>query len=156
MIILKLTRAFPSSVHCDKQESNGEMENVRIELTTESDVFFHYTNSISRGDYPRLQQEQRFMVEYELLPQVLAKMLRSCVDDPETFICIFIMNQANQCGTLNFLQNLGYKFVELMSLQMHETPMHEVRSHIEFRYSSLRVSNTTFWQKGEILLTSLE
>jgi hypothetical protein len=41
-------------------------------------------------------------------------------------------------GQLNFVQNMEYKFVELLSLEFNESPEHVIRQQISFRYNSLK------------------
>jgi hypothetical protein len=41
-------------------------------------------------------------------------------------------------GQLNFVQNMEYKFVELLSLEFSESPEHVIRQQISFRYNSLK------------------
>jgi hypothetical protein len=41
-------------------------------------------------------------------------------------------------AVLNFIQNMQYKFVELLSLQFKESPQAVIRSSISFRYNSMK------------------
>ena len=116
------------------------MHDVRVELTSESDLFFHYTHSCDRENYGSMKQNQDLMVDYYGYPKVLAKMLMSCMKDPESFLCIFVMGRDGN-GQLTFVQNMEYKFVELLTMDFMESQEHVVRQHISFRYNSLRVSD---------------
>jgi len=43
------------------------------------------------------------------------KMLNSCIKEPHSFLAVFIMNN-NEKGKLDFIQNMEYKFLELLSV----------------------------------------
>ncbi|KAG2387982.1 hypothetical protein C9374_000832 [Naegleria lovaniensis] len=118
----------------------GEVEDdasVKLELTSEADLFFHFTHSMGRRDFLALQQSQKLMVDFPNYPKMLSKMLNACIKEPESFLCILIMERDGK-GHLNFVQNMEYKFVELLSLEIQESPEHIIRQHISFRYNSMR------------------
>ena len=54
------------------------------------------------------------MIEYPDYPNVLVKMLNSCIKEPHSFLAVFIM-QRDGTARLDFIQNMEYKFVELLS-----------------------------------------
>uniref|UniRef100_A0A7S1KQ64 Spindle assembly abnormal protein 6 N-terminal domain-containing protein n=1 Tax=Percolomonas cosmopolitus TaxID=63605 RepID=A0A7S1KQ64_9EUKA len=111
--------------------------NIRIELSSESDLFLHYTFNLNPEDYDDLRREQKLMIEFDMFPRVLSKMLQACVKEPESFLTIFHMDNTGT-GVLNFVQNMEYKFVDLLSLRFQMSPEHITRQHISFRYNSLR------------------
>eukprot|EP01009_Symbiontida_sp_KSa7_P003087 NODE_1748_length_550_cov_491.506986_g1413_i0.p1 GENE.NODE_1748_length_550_cov_491.506986_g1413_i0~~NODE_1748_length_550_cov_491.506986_g1413_i0.p1 ORF type:complete len:133 (+),score=26.88 NODE_1748_length_550_cov_491.506986_g1413_i0:32-400(+) len=41
-------------------------------------------------------------------------------------------------SVLEFIQNMEYKFVELLCLPFKESPEHVIRQHISFRYNALK------------------
>jgi len=119
-------------------EGDSESQaHVRLEMSSESDLFFHYTHSLGKDNYAVVQQQQKLMVDFPNYPKMLSKMLNACIKEPESFLCILIMERDGK-GHLNFVQNMEYKFVELLSLEMNESPEHIIRQHISFRYNSMR------------------
>ncbi|EFC39576.1 predicted protein [Naegleria gruberi] len=89
----------------------GEHEDeahVKLELTSESDLFFHYSHTVGRQQFIGLQQSQKLMVDFPNYPKMLSKMLNACVKEPESFLCILIMERDGK-GLLNFVQNMEYK-----------------------------------------------
>ncbi|KAL9656522.1 hypothetical protein ABK040_005284 [Willaertia magna] len=118
-------------------EGDSGEANVRVELTSEADLFFHYTHSIDNNSFQGLQQNQKLMLDFPNYPKMLNKLLNSCVKEPEGYLCIFVMER-DGIGHLNFVQNMEYKFVELLSIEFNESPEHTVRQHVSFRYNSMR------------------
>ena len=54
-----------------------------------------------------------------------------------SFIAVFIM-QKEGTARLDFIQNIEYKFIELLSLDFVNSPDDTVRKQISFRYNSLK------------------
>jgi hypothetical protein len=116
---------------------DNQLYDVRVELTSESDLFFHYTHSCDRNVFTQMKKSQDLMVDYNNYPKILAKMLMSCIKDPEAFLCIFVIGRDGN-AQMTFVQNMEYKFVELLTLEFTESPEHIIRQSISFRYNSLK------------------
>ena len=43
-------------------------------------------------------------------------MMNSCLREPHSFLAVFVMQRDGR-ATLDFIQNIEYKFVELLSLE---------------------------------------
>ena len=66
------------------------------------------------------------MIEYPDYPNVLVKMLNSCIKEPHSFLAVFIM-QRDGTARLDFIQNMEYKFVELLSCDFEASSEETVR-----------------------------
>ena len=53
------------------------------------------------------------------------------------FLAVFIMNQEG-LGRLDFIQNVSFKFVELLSVPFNRSPDDLIRQQITFRYSAVK------------------
>ena len=62
-----------------------------------------------------MQENQKLTVTYSELVGVVQKMLLNCIQQPQTYLAVFIMN-SDGSATLDFIQNIEYKFIELLSL----------------------------------------
>ena len=80
----------------------GEPPNaVRIELTSESDLFFNYTSTIDERTFRAMRDEQHLMIDFAEFTTVLATNFQNVVTNPQTFIAVFISNQeASGCVLL--------------------------------------------------------
>ena len=54
------------------------------------------------------------MVEFAEYPSVLTRMLDTCIREPHSHLAVFVMQRGGR-GHLDFIQNMEYKFVELLS-----------------------------------------
>lgn len=123
---------------------------VRVELSSEGDLFFHYTHTADERAFRAVRDEQRLMIEFSDYPNVLARSLNAAIKEPHTHLAVFIMNR-DGAARLDFIQNLDYKFVELLSVTFGRSAEDAVRKHIAFRYNAMRTKvAVTAARLGEI------
>lgn len=111
--------------------------NLRIELVSENDLFFHYVHSIDEGGFRSMQDRQKLMIDYSEYSAVLTRMLDSCVKEPSAFLAVFIMHRDGHAH-LDFIQNIEYKFVELLSIDFLASSEEIVRQQITYRYGAAK------------------
>lgn len=134
---------------------------LRIELTSENDLFFHYTHNLDEHGFRSIQEQQKLMVDFPEYPNVLVRMLNNCIKEPHTCAAWLLQRQprfyfrrgscAGDCrhlavfvierdglARLDFIQNMEYKFVELLSCHFLASAEDVVRHHICFRYNSMK------------------
>ena len=75
------------------------------------------------------------MVDFASYPSVLASSRANAIKEPHTFLAVFIMNREGQ-GRLDFIQNVSFKFIELLSVMFARSPDDAIRQQIAFRYNS--------------------
>ncbi|CAD7936671.1 unnamed protein product [Amoebophrya sp. A120] len=117
----------------DEQQPN----HIRIELTSENDLFFHYTHSVDEQGFRQMQESQKLMIDFPDYCSVVIKMLNNCIKEPHSFLAVFVM-QRDGHARLDFIQNMEYKFVELLSCDFVASPEEVVRQQISFRYNSVK------------------
>ena len=64
---------------------------VRLELSSEADLFFHFMHIIDETSYKAMQESQKLMVEFSEYPSVLVRMLNSCIREPHVHLGIFVV-----------------------------------------------------------------
>mmetsp|Transcript_70276 Transcript_70276/g.219428 ORF Transcript_70276/g.219428 Transcript_70276/m.219428 type:complete len:104 (-) Transcript_70276:180-491(-) len=64
-------------------------------------------------------------------------MLNNCIREPQSYLAVFVM-QRDGHARLDFIQNMEYKFVELLSCNFVASSEEVVRQHITFRYNSMK------------------
>jgi len=112
-------------------------QHIKVELTSENDLFFHYVHSKDETGFRNLQESQRLMVEFSELPSILVRMLNSCIKEPHTFLAVLIMHRDGR-ARLDFIQNIEFKFIELLSLDFMASTEDMVRQQITFRYNAIK------------------
>jgi len=113
---------------------------VKIEFTSESDLFFHYTSIVDEMGFQKLREEQKLNVEFAGLLGLVIKMFNSCQKEPHNYFAVFFM-QKDGMAKLDFIQNMEYKFLELLSLEFIASSEEIIRQSIGFRYSLLKAKS---------------
>ena len=67
----------------------------------------------------------------------MIKMLNACIKDSASHLAVFIMHQDGS-ARLDFIQNMEYKFVELLSCKFVASTDDAVKQHITFRYNAVK------------------
>mmetsp|Transcript_26366 Transcript_26366/g.26613 ORF Transcript_26366/g.26613 Transcript_26366/m.26613 type:complete len:214 (-) Transcript_26366:133-774(-) len=110
---------------------------IRLEFTSEADLFFSYMHRIDRTGYRIVQEQQKLMIDFPEYSNVLIRMLNLCIREPQTHLAVFMMYGETE-ARLDFIQNMDYKFVELMSCNCDRTPEEVTQQQITFRYNALK------------------
>jgi hypothetical protein len=110
---------------------------IKLELTSENDLFFHYIHNIDEPGFRQMQESQKLMIEFSELPTIIVRMLNACIKEPHSFLAVFIMHRDGR-ARLDFIQNIEYKFIELLSLDFTASSEEMVRQQITFRHNSVK------------------
>ena len=73
-----------------------------------------------------MQENQKLLIDFPDYTKILIKMINSCIKEPHTFLAVFIMNK-DGTAKLDFIQNIEYKFIELLSCDFMASPEDTVR-----------------------------
>jgi hypothetical protein len=112
-------------------------QHVKVELTSENDLFFHYIHAVDENSFRLMQESQKLMIEFSEYPTILIRMLNSCIKEPHSFLAVFIMSRDGQ-ARLEFIQNIEYKFIELLSCEFVASSEEMIRQQITFRYNAVK------------------
>ena len=118
----------------------GEENNysqIRIELSCENDLFFHFTSDIDEETFKIMQENQKLTVNFKEFGNLLKRLFNNCINESQSYISVFIM-QKEGTARLDFIQNIEYKFIELLSIDFVNSPDDTVRKQISYRYNALR------------------
>lgn len=119
------------------QGEDNSVSAVRIELTSEADLFFHYTCLVNAVGFTQLREDQKLMCEFKEFVVTLLKMCNRCIREPNHFLAVLLLN-TDGSASLEFIQNVEYKFIDLLVLPFRESPDHIVKADITYRYNAVR------------------
>lgn len=125
------------------------LQQIRVELSSENDLFFHFTHALEEASYVSVQEHQKLMASFNEYPNIMIKMLNACIKDSASHLAVFIMHQDGS-ARLDFIQNMEYKFVELLSCHFIPSPEDIIRRHITYRYSALKHRNHLLQQRLQV------
>jgi hypothetical protein len=110
---------------------------IRIEFSSEADLFFHYLHEMDDDIYRRVQESQKLMVPFVDYANVLIRMTNQVIREPHQYLAIFLL-QGDGRGRMDFIQNMEYKFVELISCACERSPDEIIQHHITYRYNAIK------------------
>lgn len=110
---------------------------LRVELSSETDLFFHYTCVVNHIGFQQLREDQKLMCDFRDFAITLLKTLNKCIREPQTFLAVLLIGQDGSAN-LEFIQNMEYKFIDLLVLPFRESAEGLVRQHITYRYNAIR------------------
>ncbi len=99
--------------------------------------FIFLMSSIDEDFFKQIQEQQKLTIEFPEIASVVSKMLNSCIKEPHSFLSVFVMQRDGR-ATLDFIQNIEYKFIELLSLDFMASPEEVIRQSITFRYNAVK------------------
>ena len=110
---------------------------IRIELSCENDLFFHFTSDIDEETFKIMKESQKLTVNFVEFSNLVKKLFDNCINEPQAFKVVFIM-QKKDTARLDFIQNIEYKFIELLSIDFVNSPVETVKKQISYRYNAIR------------------
>eukprot|EP00771_Trimastix_marina_P003497 gnl/Trimastix_PCT/4765.p1 GENE.gnl/Trimastix_PCT/4765~~gnl/Trimastix_PCT/4765.p1 ORF type:complete len:148 (-),score=60.51 gnl/Trimastix_PCT/4765:28-471(-) len=78
------------------------------------------------------------MVDFPDFPAVLIRTFNFCIKNPDTHFALFFISEDSSQGRVDFIQNMEYKFVELLSIEIHQSSEAETRNQIHYRYHNIK------------------
>jgi Centriolar protein SAS N-terminal len=112
---------------------NKNLLEVRLEITTDADLFFNYSHFLNVDNFRGTQQDHKLLVNLVEYPDMLQRLLTNCANKPQEFICIFTMRR-NGWARLDFVQNLKCKFLELLTCDFIISKQDDIRENVMYRY----------------------
>ncbi|SBT47810.1 conserved Plasmodium protein, unknown function [Plasmodium ovale wallikeri] len=113
---------------------------VKMELTCESDLFFHFTQTVDQRTFENMQNKQKLMIDFSEYLQVLIKMFNSCIREPKSYLAVFTL-KLNGKAQLDFIKNMEYKFIELLTCEFIQSSEDAIRENIMYRYTVVKSKN---------------
>ena len=81
-----------------------------MDLTSESDLFFHYSLVVNHNDFHLLKKSQGLTVKFPNFSDLLVKLFANVLRNPHSYFIIIQLFQDNS-AKLDFIQNLEYKYI---------------------------------------------
>lgn len=119
------------------QGSECKPEKVKLEISSDNDLFLHYTHLSDEAAFKELSQQQHLLVDLVEYPAVIMKMANSAIREPHLCVAVILLKEDGS-ATLSFVQNMEYKFVELLTLKFNQSPEDLIRQSISFRFHVLK------------------
>ena len=117
--------------------------NVKLELTSDNDIFFLYQTVVNEDKYKSIQESQGLQAEFSDFHQILLKMLGNVsVRSSSSYIGCVTMDLDAKKAIIDFLQDTEYRRVELLRIELDQCDEETVKNLITYRISSTKQKTT--------------
>lgn len=79
----------------------------------------------------------RRMIDFSEYANVLCRVLNQTIKDPHTYLAVFVMHREGH-ARMDIIENVAFRFIELISCDFARTSEDVTRQHIAYRYNSLK------------------
>ena len=110
---------------------------IKIEIANDKDLFFYYTTEINEFSFKKIKEEQKLTCNFENFCDLLIKYFDFCIDNKKKYLAVFNINK-DKNGKIELLENLEYKFGELINLKFSPASKELIYKQIRYRYNSMR------------------
>ena len=110
---------------------------IKIELSWEKDLLFHYTNSVGENEFSEIKKNQNFHINFSQYCDIICKICDDCINSPDTFMSIFTI-QKEGISKLQFIKNSDFKFLDLLLIRFYNSPDEIIRKHILYRFGYVK------------------
>ena len=112
----------------------NDPKEIKIELSSEVDLFFHYTHIRNVDNFRDLQRKHKLLIKLTEYPALMDNLLKNVINSPTQYLAVFYMDR-NGAGRFDIVQNISYKFLELVSCEFQISADELVRKSIIYRYT---------------------
>ena len=108
-----------------------------MEIHCENDLFFYFTHELDEESFKSTQESQKLCINFNEYASLVVRLFNNCVNEPHSYIAVFIM-QREGTGRLDFIQNIEYKFIELLSVDFVNSNDTKLKDNITYRYNAVK------------------
>lgn len=120
------------------QSSSEEAPNhIKIELSSENDLFFHFTSIVDEEIFKVMKDKQGLTIEYSKFTSLLEKLCNFCSSDPENYIAIFIMKKEG-AASLEIIRGAEFKYLELLKLEFVNSSDEIIKKQMLYKFAALK------------------
>lgn len=96
---------------------------------------------IDPATFKAIQLEQNLSVDYQGFLEEIVRILENMVHDPKNYFAIMNVGRGTT-PNIEFVQNLEYKYLQLLNIDCESALDDQIRSNITYRYSTLKAKHT--------------
>ena len=121
----------------DSTSKDAVPTKVKLELSWESDLLFHYTNIVDEQTFLEIKKKQNLNIDFPQYCDLVVKILDNCQNSPDTFIGVLTIHK-DGVSKLQFVKNSDFKFLELLMLEFKNSSDELIQKHMIYRFAYLK------------------
>ena len=127
-----------------------EQINVKIEIANDKDLFFYYSCEIDSTLFDEIKENQKLTCNFNDFPELLIKYFDFCIKEQKSYLAVMNI-KSDKKAVMELLENLEYKFVELININFVPASDDLIREQISYRYNSMRATHEITQSRIEII-----
>ena len=131
-------------------DETAEQTNIKIEIANDKDLFFYYSSEINPQLFEEIKKNQKLTCNFTNFSDLLIKYLDFCIKDTKAYLAVFNI-KSDKKAKMELLENLEYKFGELINLDFVPASDDLIREQISYRYNSMRAVHEITQSRIEII-----
>lgn len=120
----------------NKEDTTTHLK-VKLELSWENDLLFHYTNIVDEQEFCNIKNQSNLSINFAQYPNLIKKICENCLNAPDIFICTFTINK-DGTSQLYFGKETDFKLVDLLFLEFNHSSDKEIQQHTLYRFAYLK------------------
>ena len=112
------------------KEEDGP-KRVKLELSWESDLLFHYTNILDENAFIDIKKEQKLNIDFSEYCNLVIRICEDCIKDPEIYLGELTILK-DGISKLRFVKCSDFKDLELLKLECKNSSDEIIKKHITF------------------------
>ena len=121
----------------DAVNDEGIPQCVKLELSWESDLLFHYTNIVDENTFLNIKKKQNLNIDFPDYCDLVIKICDNCIKNPDIFIGELTI-QKDGIAKLQFIKGSDFKFLELLLLEFKNSSDEIIKKHMIYRFTYLK------------------
>jgi hypothetical protein len=117
---------------------DSKFTQVKVELSWESDLLFHYNSIIDEYTFADMKKKQNLNINFQEFCKLIEKICENCIKMPDTYIGTFTFNKDDGNGKLQFVKQSDFKFLELLLLDFKKSSDEIIQKNMLFRFACLK------------------
>ena len=117
--------------------SEAPPNHIKIELSSENDLFFHFTSIVDEEIFKVMKDKQGLTIDYSEFTSLLEKLCNFCSNDPDNYIATFIMKKQG-AASLEIIRGSEFKFLELLKLEFVNSSDEIIKKQMLYKFAALK------------------
>lgn len=122
----------------DAESKEATPGRVKVELSWESDLLFHYTSIVDETTFLDMKKKQNLNIEFPEFCNLVEKICEDCIKNPDIFIGVFTINKDDGNAKLQFVKGSDFKFLELLLIEFKKSSDEIIQKDMLYRFAYLK------------------
>jgi hypothetical protein len=122
----------------DAVNEKADPTRVKVELSWESDLLFHYTSIVDEETFVEMKKKQNLNIGFKEYTNLIEKICENCINLPDVYIGTFTIQKDDGVSQLQFVKSSDFKNLELLMLEFKKSSDEIIQKDMLYRFTYLK------------------